>query len=213
MTLKESAMKFVLGLLAALCLAVPATASELPPDQLIRNVTGEVLEIVRADKEIRSGNTKKAIDLVEAKVLPHFDFSHMTRLAMGRDWRQATPVQQKVLTEEFRTLLVRTYSKALTEYKNQTIEYRPFKMQPGDTDVKVRTQIEQSGAKAIGLDYYLEKLPNGWKVYDIEVAGVSLVTNYRGEFGNEIRKGGIDGLIKTLQSKNKSGESSLPPKK
>lgn len=206
---KGTPMKWLLGMLAALSFGTPALADEMAPDQLIRNVTNEVLEIVRKDKDIQSGNHKKAIDLVEAKVLPHFNFTRMTQLAVARDWRQATPAQQKVLADEFRTLLVRTYSKALTEYKQQTIEFKPFKMQAGETDVKVRTQIDQSGAKPIGLDYYLDKQPSGWKVYDIEVAGVSLVTNYRGEFTAQVRQGGIDGLIAALQNKNKSGDPTV----
>ena len=205
-------MKWLLGIIAALCLNAVALAQELAPDTLVKNVTNEVLEIVRKDKEIQSGSTKKAIELVDAKVLPHFNFTRMTQLAVARDWRQATPEQQKTLTAEFRTLLVRTYSKALTEYKNQTIDIRPFKMQPTETDVKVRTLINQPGAKAIDLDYYLDKQPNGWKVYDIEVGGVSLVTNYRSEFTAEVRKGGIDGLIATLQKKNKTGEATVPKK-
>lgn len=204
-------MKWLLGSVVALCLNGGALAQELAPDVLVKNVTNEVLEIVRKDKEIQSGSTKKAIELVDAKVLPHFNFTRMTQLAVARDWRQASPEQQKTLTAEFRTLLVRTYSKALTEYKNQTIDFRPFKMQPAETDVKVRTLINQPGAtKAIDLDYYLEKQPNGWKVYDIEVGGVSLVTNYRSEFTAEVRKGGIDGLIATLQKKNKTGEATVP---
>jgi phospholipid transport system substrate-binding protein len=211
-TLKEYSMKWLLGTIAALCLNADALAQELAPDVLIKNVTNEVLEIVRKDKDIQSGSTRKAIDLVEAKVLPHFNFNHMTQLAVARDWRQASPEQQKTLTAEFRTLLVRTYSKALTEYKNQTIDFRPFKMQPAETDVKVRTLINQPGAKSIDLDYYLEKQPNGWKVYDIEVGGVSLVTNYRSEFGNQVRQGGIEGLIATLQKKNKTGEATVPKK-
>jgi phospholipid transport system substrate-binding protein len=205
-------MKWLLGVVVALGLSAGALAQELAPDVLVRNVTNEVLEIVRKDKEIQGGNTRKAIDLVEAKVLPHFNFTRMTQLAVARDWRQASPEQQKTLTQEFKTLLVRTYSKALTEYKNQTIDFRPFKMQPGETDVKVRTLINQPGAKAIDLDYYLEKQPGGWKVYDIEVGGVSLVTNYRSEFANQVRQGGIDGLIATLQTKNKTGEATVPKK-
>ncbi|MDK9724881.1 MAG: ABC transporter substrate-binding protein [Sterolibacteriaceae bacterium MAG5] len=195
------------GLVVAAGAWADTPAEGLAPDALIKNVTEEVLEIVRKDKDIQSGNTKKAIDLVEAKVLPHFNFTRMTQLAMARDWRQSTPAQQKTLVDEFRTLLVRTYSKALTEYKNQTIEYKPFKMQPTDTDVKVRTDIKQPGGKPIQLDYYLEKQNPGWKVYDIEVGGISLVTNYRESFAQEVRNGGIDGLIKSLQSKNKSGEA------
>lgn len=206
-------MKWLLGAVAALCLNAGALAQELAPDVLIKNVTNEVLDIVRKDKEIQGGSTKKAIDLVEAKVLPHFNFTRMTQLAVARDWRQASPEQQSTLTAEFRTLLVRTYSKALTEYKNQTIDFRPFKMQPTETDVKVRTLINQPGAtKAIDLDYYLEKQSGGWKVYDIEVGGVSLVTNYRSEFTNQVRQGGIDGLIATLQKKNKTGEATVPKK-
>lgn len=198
-------MKLLSLLLVGLLFLPPvAGAQDVSPDVMIKNVTKEVLDIVRKDKDIRSGNSQKAIDLVEAKVLPHFDFVHMTRLAMGRDWRATTPQQQKVLADEFRTLLVRTYSKALTEYKNQVIEFRPFKMSPGETEVKVRTQISQPGAKPIPLDYYLEKSPQGWKVYDIEVDGISLVINYRESFASEVRNGGIDGLIKSLQAKNRT---------
>lgn len=190
----------------ALFIAAGASAQEAP-DVLVKNVTNEVLDIVRKDKDIQSGNTKKAVELVEAKVLPHFNFAHMAKLAVGRDWKQASPAQQAVLTEEFKTLLVRTYSKALTEYRNQTVEFKPFKMQPADTDVRVRTDIRQPGGKDVTLDYYLEKIGAAWKVYDIEVAGVSLIINYKGSFSEDIRKNGIDGLIKTLQTKNKSGEA------
>lgn len=200
-------MKWLVGLMAGLALAASVSAQEIAPDTLVKSVTDDVLTIVRADKDIQSGDHRKAIQLVDAKVLPHFNFARMTQLAMARDWRQATPEQQKTLIAEFRTLLVRTYSKALTEYKNQTIDYRPFKMQPGDTDVKVRTDIKQPGGKPIQLDYYLEKQPEGWKVYDIEVGGISLITNYREFFASEARKGGIDGVIKALQAKNKSGEA------
>jgi phospholipid transport system substrate-binding protein len=205
-------MKWLLGVVLALSVNASVLAQEPAPDVLVKNVTNEVLDIVRKDKDIQSGSTKKAIDLVEAKVLPHFNFTRMTQLAVARDWRQASPEQQKTLVAEFKTLLVRTYSKALTEYKNQTIDFKPLKMQPADTDVKVRTQIQHTGAKPIDLDYYLEKQPNGWKVYDIEVGGVSLVTNYRGEFSTQVRQGGIDGLIAALQTKNKTGESSVPKK-
>lgn len=200
-------MKWLFGMVAGLVLAASVGAEEMAPDALVKSVTEEVLEVIRKDKEIQSGNHKKAIDLVEVKVLPHFNFIRMTQLAVARDWRKATPVQQKTLTDEFHTLLVRTYSKALTEYKNQTVEYRPFKMQPADTDVKVRTDIKQPGGKPIQLDYYLDKQGTAWKVYDIEVGGISLITNYRESFASEVRNGGIDGLIKSLQAKNKSGEA------
>lgn len=205
-------MNWLLGMLAGLVLAAGAGAQELVPDALVKGVTEDVLQIVRSDKDIQSGNYKKAMELVDAKVLPHFDFTRMTQLATARDWRQATPAQQKTLTDEFRTLLVRTYSKALTEYKNQTVDYKPLKMQPADTDVKVRTEIKQPGGKPVQLDYYLNKQPQGWKVYDIEVGGISLITNYREFFASEVRNGGIDGLIKSLQTKNKSS-ATTPPKK
>jgi len=202
-------MKLASLLLAGLTLLLPVVAhaqkspNDVAPDQLVKNVTNEVLEIVRTDKDIQSGNSKRVIDLVEAKVLPHFNFTHMTQLAMARDWRVATPAQQKTLTDEFRTLLVRTYSKALTEYKQQTIEFKPFSAKAGETDVKVRTQVIQSGAKPVPLDYFLEKQPAGWKVFDIEVGGISLVTNYRESFASEVRKSGVDGLISSLQAKNR----------
>lgn len=201
-------MKSLLALFSGLLIAVTAIAQEAAPDALIKTVTNEVLEIVRKDKDIQSGNTKKAIDLVESKVLLHFNFMRMTQLAMARDWRQANAEQKKILTDEFHRLLVRTYSKALTEYKNQTIVFKPFSAKAGETDVRVRTEIQQSGAgKNVELDYYLEKSGSGWKVYDIEVGGISLVTNYRESFAAEVRNGGIDGLIKSLQAKNKSGEA------
>ena len=201
-------MKFLFALFSGLLISTTVVAQEVAPDVLIKTVTNDVLDIVRKDKDIQSGNTKKAIDLVEAKVLPNFNFTRMTQLAMARDWRQATPAQQKTLTDEFHTLLVRTYAKALTEYKNQTVHYKPFTLKAGETDVRVRTEIRQSGAgKNIELDYWLEKSPAGWKVYDIEVGGISIVTNYRESFAAEVRNNGIDGLIKSLQAKNKSGEA------
>ena len=201
-------MKYLFALFSSLLLALPAAAQEMSPDALIKTVTNEVLDIVRKDKDIQSGNTKKAIELIEGKVLPHFNFTRMTQLALARDWRQASASQQKVLTDEFRMLMVRTYSKALTEYKNQSIDFKPYTGKAGETDVRVRTEIKQSGAgKNIELDYYLEKTPGGWKVYDIEVGGISLVTNYRESFASEVRNNGIDGLVKSLQAKNKSGEA------
>jgi phospholipid transport system substrate-binding protein len=201
-------MKLLIAFFSSLLIAMPSMAQEVAPDVLIRTVSEEVLDIVRKDKDIQSGNTRKAIELVEAKVLPHFNFTRMTQLAVARNWRQASAAQQQILTGEFRTLMVRTYSKALTEYKKQTIDYKPFTLKPGETDVRVRTEIKQAGAgKNIELDYYLEKQNASWKVYDIEVGGVSLVTNYRESFATEVGKTGIDGLIKSLQAKNKSGEA------
>jgi phospholipid transport system substrate-binding protein len=201
-------MKKLLAYFFAGFVATAAVAQEAP-DVLVNKITEEVLDIVRKDKDIQSGNTRKAIELVDAKVLPHFNFQHMTALAVGKEWRKTTAVQQQQLTAEFKTLLVRTYSNALTGYKNQKVVYKPFKMNPGDTDVLVRTEVQQPGAKAIQLDYSLEKLDGGWKVYDVNVAGISLVTNYRDQFAQEIRNGGMDGLIQSVAAKNKSLETSL----
>lgn len=201
-------MKKIIALIFATLVAATAQAQETP-DVLIKQVTEDVLEIVRNDKDIQAGNTQKAIDLVDKKVLPHFDFLHMTALALGKDWRKATPQQQQQLTAEFKTLLVRTYSNALTGYKNQKVVYKPFKMNAGETDVLVRTEVLQPGSKAVQLDYSLEKKESGWKVYDVTVAGISLVTNYRDQFAQEVRNGGVDGLIATVAAKNKSLESNL----
>lgn len=185
--------------------ALPATAStDKAPDVLVRDVTNEVLEIVRTDKAIQAGDTRRVLELVDAKVLPHFDFRRMTMLAVGRDWRQAAPDQQSRLTEAFRTLLVRTYSNALTQYRDQRIEFRPARFAPADTRVQVRTEVVQTGAQPIGIDYMLEKGDQGWKVFDVIVAGVSLVTNYRSSFTQEIGRGGIDGLIRSLEERNRS---------
>ena len=185
---------------------------------LVQRVTDDVLEIIRKDKDIQNGDTHKVIELVDKKVLPHFNFSHMTALALGKEWRKASPQQQQQLTAEFKTLLVRTYANALTGYKNQKVVYKPTKMAPTDTDFLVRTEVQQPGSKPVQLDYSLEKLESGWKVYDVVVAGggighplgvegEDLVTNYRDQFGQEVRNGGIDGLIASVAAKNKSLEA------
>ena len=148
-------------------------------------------------------NTKKMVDLVERKVLPHFDFVRMTQLALGRNWREADPEQRKLLVNEFRGLLVQTYAATFTAYKDQVIEYRPLRSQPGDTEVVVKSQIQQPGGRPITVDYRMHRLDSGWKVYDVVVGELSLVQNYRGSFETEVRKGGIDGLIKTLADKNR----------
>jgi len=201
-------MNKLIALVFATLFANLALAQEAP-DALVKQVTEEVLEIVRKDRSIQNGDAKKAIDLVDAKVSPHFNFLHMTALAVGKDWRKASPQQQQQLAGEFKTLLVRTYSNALTSYKDQKVVYKPFRMNAGDTDVLVRTEVHQPGNKPVQLDYSLEKLDAGWKVYDVNVAGISLVTNYRDQFGQEIRNGGIDGLIKAIAAKNKSLEGNL----
>jgi phospholipid transport system substrate-binding protein len=192
---------------AAAFAAEAAAAQDLAPDELVRTVTQDVISIVKRDKEIRAGNQKKSIALVEEKVLPHFDFTRMTALAMGVSWRKATPEQRQALVTEFRTLLVRTYSTALSAYRNQVIEVKPLRAQPDATEVLVRSEVKQSGTEPVTIDYSMQKNPNGWKVYDVAVGGVSLVTTYRDTFANEVRNGGIDGLIKTLAEKNRQLEA------
>jgi phospholipid transport system substrate-binding protein len=208
--------KFIGIFLAGALLAVPVLtqAQDLAPDALAKKVTDEVLTVLRADKDIQAGNTKKVLDLVEAKILPHFNFARMTRLAVGAPWRQASGAQQQSLTNEFRTLLVNTYTSAFTQYRDQVIEYRPLKMAPADTEVVVRSLIKQkTGADPIDINYNMEKTDSGWKVYDVVIAGVSLVQNYRSSFNSEIQKSGVDGLIATLVSKNKSLVHTQPPAK
>lgn len=201
-------MKWLASLILGSFLSISSVfAQEDSPDAMIKKVTDEVLTIVRQDKDIQNGNTRKAIELVEVKVLPHFNFQRMTALAMGKEWHKANAEQKKRLSEEFKTLLVRTYSNALTSYRDQTIRYKPTKMPAGDADVVVKTEILQPGSKPVQLDYSLEKQPEGWKVYDVIVAGVSLVTNYRDTFAQEVRANGVDGLIQMLSSKNKQLES------
>jgi phospholipid transport system substrate-binding protein len=205
----------MMKLIFALCFsffAVAVSAQDVAPDALVKSISDDVIRIIKQDKDIQSGNQKKINELVDAKVLPHFNFSRMTALAMGRNWPKANPEQQKSLTNEFRTLLVRTYSAALATYKNQVIEFKPLRAAAGDTDVTVRTQVKQPGTEPISIDYGMEKTPNGWKVYDVVVGGVSLVTNYRETFNAEIRDGGIDGLIKSLASKNRSLETQTSSK-
>ena len=201
-------MKKYLGIplmLSAWLLGTPAWAVETSPDKLVNNTAQEVLTIVRQDKDIRGGNKAKILDLVEVKILPHFNFHRMTRLAMGKNWSKAAPEQQQELVKEFRTLLVRTYSNALSTYSDATIKVEPLKNTGGETDTTVKTKvIQDSGQEPVPIDYSMEKTSDGWKVYDVTVAGVSLVTNYRSTFNNQVREGGVEKLIKTLAEKNRS---------
>jgi len=205
-------MKRLIALIFSAFFVLSAAAQEAP-DVLIKRVSEEVLSIVRTDKELQNGNTKRAVELVEQKVLPHFNFTRMTRLAMGKEWNKATPDQQQRLTQEFKTLLVRTYSNALTGYKNQTLRYKSFKMDGADKEVVVQTEVVRPGAPALPIDYSLEKQDNGWKVYDVVVDGISLVVSYRDQFGQEVRANGVDGLIKSIAAKNKSLENGKADKK
>jgi phospholipid transport system substrate-binding protein len=183
---------------------MPVVAQTVAPDVLARTITDDVLAVIRADKELQSGNQKKLLELVDAKVLPHFSFASMTRLAMGRNWRQANAEQQQRLIAEFRTLLVRTYTTAFTQYRNQTVDYKPLRMAAGDTDVVVQSLIKRSSGAPVAVDMSMEKTDNGWKVYNVKVEGISLVENYRNTFNTEIQKNGVDGLIQSLAEKNRS---------
>ena len=179
----------------------------ISPDKLVEETVQEVIDIINEDEAIKSGDKEKMLDLVETKIIPHFDFTRMTRLAMGKNWRSADEAQQAVLVEEFRTLLVRTYSNTLTSYSDETISVTPIADIGGETETTVRTQIIQGqGKQPVPIDYNMEKQVSGWKIYDVTVAGVSLVTNYRSSFDSQVRRGGVDGLIKTLTSKNDSLE-------
>lgn len=177
-------------------------ADAVQPDQLIRNTVDEVIAIIKKDKDIQAGDPKKIVALVDEKVLPHFDFTRMTRLAVGKYWRAATPQQRDVLVTEFRNLLVRTYTKVFTVYRNQTVDIKPFRMAAGDTEVTVKTVINKPGSEPVPVDYEMEKIGDDWKVFDISIEGVSMVMSYRGTFASEVESGGIDGLIKTLTAKN-----------
>jgi phospholipid transport system substrate-binding protein len=185
-------------------LAHAQSVPEGSPDALVKTVTLEVIDLIAKDKDIQSGNRAKLIGLIEEKVLPHFNFTAMTALAMGQSWNKATLEQKKSLTQEFRVLLVRTYASALAAYSEQKFDFRPLRMKATDTDVTVNVRVIQPGAQPVPIDYAMEKTAAGWKVYDVMVGGVSLVANYRTEFNTVVRSSGVDGLIKSLQAKNRA---------
>jgi phospholipid transport system substrate-binding protein len=191
-------------LLCALALVAAAPArAETAPDELIRQVSTEVIDTVKSDKAIQAGDVSRIVALVDAKVMPHVNFQRMTASAVGRNWRSATPEQQKRLQEEFKILLVRSYSGALTQVKDQTVQLKPLRANPGDTEVVVRTEVRGKG-EPIQLDYRMEKAGDSWKIYDVNVLGVWLVEQYRTSFNQEISSGGIDGLIAKLSERNKA---------
>nr|WP_315251921.1 ABC transporter substrate-binding protein [uncultured Duganella sp.] len=198
-------MNFIQKFIALATVSVAFTgiaAAQEAPDALVKRISEDVINTAKADKAIQAGDTKKVIDLVENKILPHVDFQRMTSLAAGRFWRQATPEQQQQLTTEFRKLLVFTYSGALSQVKDQTIEFKPLRADPNDTEVEVRSQVNQARGEPIPLNYRVSKTASGWKIYDINVLGAWLVETYKGTFASEINKGGMDGLIKALADKN-----------
>jgi len=192
---------------ATVALAVNANAAapaNEAPDALVKRISQDVIDTAKSDKSIQAGDTKKVIELVETKILPYVDFQRMTALAAGRFWRDATPEQQKNLSEQFRTLLVFTYSGALSQIKNETVEFKPLRADPTDTEVEVRSQVNMARGEPIPLNYRVAKSATGWKIYDINVLGAWLVETYKGTFASEINKGGMDGLIKALTDKNKA---------
>ncbi len=175
------------------------------PDELVRKNTSEVLAMLKADKDLAAGDPVKVEKLANEKILPYFNFQRMTQLAVGRSWREATEAQKTALINEFRRLLVRTYSSSLSQFRNQVIEVRPLKLAAADTEVVVKTVILQPGAQGVPIDYSMEKSSDAkseWKVFDVLIDGVSLVTNYRSSFATEIKNTGIDGLIKSLADRN-----------
>ena len=198
-------MKPIIQLIAAasatVAFATSAIAAEAP-DVLVKRISADVIETVKADKDIQAGNRNKIMDLVNSKILPHVDAQKMTQQAAGRFWRQATPAQQQQLTKEFTNLLVYTYSGALSQIKNETVEFQPMRAEAGANDVEVRSQVKVARGEPITLNYRLANGPQGWKIYDINVLGAWLVQTYTSTFASEINKGGIDGLIKKLAERN-----------
>lgn len=188
-----------------LCFSTAIFAIE-KPEELVRRTAEDVLAIVKSDKDIQAGNLDKLNSLAEEKILPNFNFDRVSRLVLGKNWTRATPEQKSAFQAEFKILLIRTYSVALSKYKNETIEYKPLRMAEAATNVTVKTAILQSGGQPVLVDYSLEKQSDAWKVYDIVIEGVSLVTNYRSQFAQEIRQNGLDGLIKKLAEKNSSSK-------
>jgi phospholipid transport system substrate-binding protein len=201
-----------LRLLSTLVVAAFAAGSawaQPAPDKFIEELSNRVINQIKADKQIQAGDLKRISELVDTTLMPHVNFERMTALAVGRPWREATPEQKKQLMAEFRTLLLRTYSNAFTEVRDQTVRMKPFRGNPTDDDVVVRSEIVQPRGEPIQLDYRLEKADHSWKIYDVNVLGVWLVQTYRNQFAQEISAGGIDGLIKSLAEKNKSFAGSV----
>lgn len=204
-------MKRLLALLFAAFWLLPlARASAEAPDALVRRLSTEMIDRIKADRDLQSGDFKKISDLVDATVMPHVDFQRMTALAVGRNWRSASPEQQKLLMTEFRVLLLRTYSGALSSVKDQSVRMKPLRADPADTEVVVRSEVVQPRGEPIQLDYRLQKSGDTWRIYDVNVLGVWLVETYRNQFAQEVSARGIDGLIKSLTDKNRSFEA---PKK
>lgn len=206
-------MKVILqAVLGVVCLVNVSQAEIIAPDALISSTVKDVTAIIKQDKDIQTGNQKKILALVDAKIVPHFDFARMTQLAVGKYWRTATPEQKQALVAEFRNMLVRTYTKAFTLYRDQTIEVKPLKLAADATEVTVKSAIVKQGSQAIPVEYEMEKTAEDWKVFDVTIEGVSMVTSYRGTFASQIQQSGIDGLIKILADKNSAANGVVTQK-
>jgi len=190
------------ALILALVFSAAFAQQDLKPEELVRKVTDDVLDAIKSDKALQAGDRQKALALAEQKVLPHIDFAEATRLAVGRAWSTANSDQQRKLVAEFRAMLVRIYSNSIDAYRGQTLRVQPLKITPGATDVTVRNQYLRPGQPPVSVDYAMRKTPEGWKIYDITVEGMSLVLTYRAEFDQVMRQSGVDGLIKRLAEKN-----------
>ncbi len=199
-------MKYVITLFVSLTMFTCSVSAQVtvPADQFVKSVADDVLTIVKKDKDIQNGDQAKIFALAEEKIVPNFNFDHVCKLVLGKNFSKATKDQQDAFEREFRSLLIRTYASALSKYRNQTIEYKPLRESADEKQVVVKTQILQPGGQPLGVDYSVEQIGDAWKVYDITIEGVSLVTNYRGQFSNEVRQSGMDGLIQKLADKNKS---------
>jgi len=198
-------MNYILKLFTLLAFSFWVTATTgqgLGPEELVKKITDDVLAAIKSDKQLAAGDKQKALKLAEEKILPHVDFQEATRLAMGRAWAQANPEQKKKLVNEFRSMLVRTYSNAIGTYEGQTMKVLPSRNKPGDTEATVRNQYLRAGGKPVQIDYQMRQTDKGWKIYDITVEGISLVLTYRSEFDAVVKQQGIDGLIKRLGEKN-----------
>ncbi len=198
----KSFLKYLVSV--SLFMSLGVAQAEVTPDALVKQTADDVLATLKTDKDVQAGNQKKIYAIAEEKILPNFDFDRVCRMVLGKNWKIATPEQQSGFQKEFRSLLLRTYASALSKYKDQVIEYKPLHTDADDSNVSVKTQIVQPGGQPITVDYSLGKSSNGWKVYDIVIEGVSLVTNYRSQFSNEIRQNGLDSLIKKLAEKNRA---------
>ena len=192
-----------IAVLAAVMAMSSALAALVPPDVLVKQTVNEVLELIRTDEKVQAGDVDRIAEIMEQKIAPHFDFPRMTRLAVGRPWRQATPEQRTELVKEFRTLLIRSYASAFTMFKAIVVEYKPLRLPPGATDATVNTMIRlPGGAQPISVDYDMQLTDDQWKVFDVRIDGASLIINYRNIFSQEIQRDGIDGLIESLKQKN-----------